>query len=160
MAMANSVEGRFPFLDHRVVEYSNFLPPELKLKGLTEKFILKKLAQDWLPEEIWRRPKRPYRAPIHRSFFSAGNLDYVNTLLSETSITKTGLFNPNAVQSLVRKIQAGKKLSETDDMALVGILSTQLVVHQFIEALPSPAPISDDAGIKVIRRSKIAHHGR
>jgi asparagine synthase (glutamine-hydrolysing) len=69
VGMAHSVEGRFPFLDHRVVEFCNQLPPHLKLRGLTEKYLLKQAVRDLLPEEIWRRPKRPYRAPIHRSFF-------------------------------------------------------------------------------------------
>ena len=67
-AMAHSVEGRFPFLDVRVVEFANRLPPDLKLFGLMEKYLLKRLASQWLPEEIWKRRKRPYRAPIHRSF--------------------------------------------------------------------------------------------
>ena len=53
-------KGRFPFLDHRVVEFCNRLPPRLKLRGLTEKYLLKRLSRRWLPEEIWRRPKRPY----------------------------------------------------------------------------------------------------
>ena len=119
---------------------------------------MKKLAQDWLPEDIWRRPKRPYRAPIHRSFFSGSNLDYVETLLSKQTVEKNGLFNPAAVQALVRKIQAGKRLSETDDMALVGILSTQLVVHQFIDERQTPGPITDADDVKVVRRSRVAHH--
>ena len=72
MAMAHSVEGRYPFLDYRVVEFCNRLPPQLKLRGLTEKWLLKRLGKRLLPAEIWQRPKRPYRAPIHRSFFGAG----------------------------------------------------------------------------------------
>ena len=75
MAMAHSVEGRFPFLDHRVIEFCNRLPPTLKLHGLTEKALLRVAVSDWLPAEIVAGPKRPYRAPIHRSFFDAGRLD-------------------------------------------------------------------------------------
>jgi asparagine synthase (glutamine-hydrolysing) len=70
MAMAHSVEGRFPFLDCRVVQFCNDLPSNLKLRGLTEKYLLRKLGERWLPKEIWGRRKRPYRAPVHRSFFS------------------------------------------------------------------------------------------
>ena len=49
MAMGHSVEGRFPFLDHRVVEFANQLPPSLKLNGLTEKYLLKEVSREWLP---------------------------------------------------------------------------------------------------------------
>ena len=82
MAMAHSVEGRFPFLDHRVVEFANQLPPSLKLNGLTEKYLLKEVSREWLPAEISDRPKQPYRAPIHRAFFNDAPPDYVEELLS------------------------------------------------------------------------------
>src|SRR6266496_615759 len=81
MGMAHSIEGRFPFLDCRLVEFCNRLPANLKLRGLTEKYLLKKVGQTWLPQEIWRRPKRPYRAPVHRSFFNNATPDYVRELL-------------------------------------------------------------------------------
>ena len=68
MAMAHAVEGRFPFLDYRIVEFCSRLPARLKLRGLTEKYLLKQLGREWLPEDVWQRPKRPYRAPIHRCF--------------------------------------------------------------------------------------------
>ena len=61
MAMAHSVEGRFPFLDHRVVEFCNRLAVRLKLCGLNEKYVLKRALNDLLPENVSNRPKRPYR---------------------------------------------------------------------------------------------------
>lgn len=133
MSMAHSVEGRYPFLDHRLIEFCNFLPPTMKLRGLQEKFLLKKLGQRWLPDEIWRRPKRPYRAPIHRCFFTPKPPDYVRELLSPEQIRKVGLFKETAVTRLIQKIERGLRLSETDDMALAGILSTQLVHHLFVD---------------------------
>ncbi len=154
MAMTHSVEGRFPFLDYRVVEFCNRLPPRLKLRGLTEKYLLKQLAREWLPDEIWRRPKRPYRAPIHRSFFplSAGEAtppDYVRDLLSPEGVRATGLFKPAAVSQLVGKIERGMRLSETDDMALAGILSSQLVHLQFVSDFKMPPPLSAADDVKV-----------
>ena len=134
MAMAHSVEGRFPFLDHRVVEFCNRLPPRLKLRGLVEKWLLKQLGRELVPTDIWQRAKQPYRAPIHRSFFHEDAPDYVRELLSEKTLREAGLFNPAAVARLTRKAQKSARLSEVDDMALVGILSTQLVHHRFIEA--------------------------
>ncbi len=151
MAMAHSVEGRFPFLDHRVVEFCNRLPANLKLRGLTEKYLLKKVGQEWLPREIWQRPKRPYRAPIHRSFFNNTTPDYVHDLLSPESLRAAGFFKPQAVGQLVRKIQQGVPVGETDDMALAGIISTQLVHRQFVTHYTMPAPLSERDDVKVCR---------
>src|SRR5690606_721079 len=72
VAMANSVEGRVPFLDHRLIEFANKLPPSYKLRGLTEKAVLRKAVRDLLPPTIVNRVKQPYRAPDSRSFFAGG----------------------------------------------------------------------------------------
>ena len=149
MAMAHSVEGRYPFLDHRVVEFCNHLPPNIKLLGLKEKYLLKRLARNWLPEEILSRPKMPYRAPIHRSFFNHNTPEYVPELLSQKWFKASGLFNPDSVNRLVDKINAGKRLGETDDMALAGILSSQLVYQQFVDDFLLPDPVSPDDLTKV-----------
>lgn len=154
MGMAHSVEGRFPFLDYRVVEFANRLPPHLKLFGLDEKYLLKKLASQWLPREISSRVKRPYRAPIHKSFFNEENYPYVRELLSPEYLQSAGLFNGQAVSQLVQKLDAGKRLGETDDMALAGILSSQLVFHQFVDNYNMPAPLSEHDDVKIcIERS-------
>jgi asparagine synthase (glutamine-hydrolysing) len=149
MGMAHSIEGRFPFLDCRLVEFCNRLPPNMKLRGLTEKYLLKQLGRKWLPQEIWQRPKRPYRAPIHRSFFNKTTPDYVNELLSPEQLRKTGLFKPQAVSQLVQKSRQGSPVSETDDMALAGILSTQLIHYQFIERFRTPPPLSESDSVKI-----------
>lgn len=149
VAMAHSIEGRFPFLDHRVTAFCNQLPDNLKLRGLTEKYLLKQLAQRWLPSEIWQRHKRPYRAPIHRCFFSRSAPEYVRDLLSPEKLKATGLFQPGPVQHLVEKIEQGGPVSETDEMALVGIISTQLVHHHFIAALPLPPPLPETTPLRL-----------
>jgi asparagine synthase (glutamine-hydrolysing) len=131
MAMAHSVEGRYPFLDYRVVEYANRLPPRLKMRGLTEKWLLKQIGRRLLPAEIWQRPKRPYRAPVHRSFFPS-TPEYVDELLSERGLKETQFFNPASVGQLLRKARSGARLSEVEDMAFAGVLSTQLVYHHFV----------------------------
>ena len=150
MAMGNSVEGRFPFLDYRVVEFCNHLPPTLKLRGLTEKYLLKQLAREWLPADICERPKQPFRAPIHRSFFNDTQLDYVQELLSPAEISSAGVFNPAVVSQLTAKLGRGLPLSETDDMALVGVLSTQLLVNQFVTNFTKPSPLSASDDVKVV----------
>jgi asparagine synthase (glutamine-hydrolysing) len=151
MGMANSVEGRFPFLDYRLVEFCNGLDPRLKLRCLREKHLLKEAAQPWLPDIIRRRPKRPYRAPVHRSFFNDAKLDYVLDLLSPASLKGSGFFKPGPIEALVRKIQNGAAVGETDDMALAGILSTQLVHQLFVKDFRRPPPLSASDPVKVCR---------
>jgi asparagine synthase (glutamine-hydrolysing) len=140
MGMGHSVEGRFPFLDYRVVEYCNNLPPNLKLHGLTEKYLLRKLAADLLPEEILKRTKQPFRAPIRAVFSSPEATDYVQELLDPRQLEATGVFDPAAVNRLWGKSQRETNrlpLSEVDQMALVGVISYQLWQRQFIENFES-----------------------
>jgi len=151
MGMANSIEGRFPFLDHRVVEFCNRLPARLKLRALTEKYLLKQLGRKWLPPEIWRRPKRPYRAPIHRCFFNDQSPEYVDELLSPAALERTGLFEPSAVGHLVRKLKSGQAVGESDEMALAGITSAQLLHHQFVARFRPLPPVSEKDDVKVCR---------
>ena len=132
MAMAHSVEARYPFLDHRVVDFASRLHPSTKMRVLDEKYLLKRAAQGKIPESILRRHKQPYRSPDGQSFFAGSRQEYVCELLSAACIRKTGIFNPLAVEKLVAKFTSGRSVSTVDDMALVGILSTQLVVHQFV----------------------------
>jgi len=149
VAMANSVEGRFPFLDYRVVEFCNRLPARLKLRGLNEKYLLKTVSRDWLPEEVWSRPKRPYRAPIHASFLNPETVGYYKDLLSPREIERAGFFKPLAVTQLIRKIEARGPVGETDDMALAGIISTQLVHHQFVSQFRLRPTLGAEEDVKV-----------
>lgn len=153
VAMANSVEGRYPFLDIRLVEWCNRLPARLKLRGLEEKWLLRQLGKEWLPAEIWQRTKRPYRAPIHRSFFHEGAPAYVGERLSEAAVRRAGLFQPAAVSRLAAKAAAGGPLGENDEMALAGILSTQLLHYWFAEAWPAQTPIGPNDDVKICRRT-------
>ncbi|HUS64313.1 MAG TPA: asparagine synthase (glutamine-hydrolyzing) [Kofleriaceae bacterium] len=139
VSMASSIEARFPYLDHRVLEYANGLPPTDKLLGLREKLILKLAAADLLPEEIFKRPKQPYRAPDSASFFPDGQpLDWVADLFSAPRIADAGLFEPRAAAALFDKARAGKVIGFADNMAFVGILSTMLVHQQFIRKVRFP----------------------
>lgn len=133
VAMAHAVEGRFPFLDHRVVAYAAALPVNLKMRGLNEKYVLKRAFDGLIPASVQHRPKQPYRAPESATFFSSsGCPDYVEELLSPSRIRRDGVFDPAAVQHLVAKARSGRAIGIKDNMALLGILSTQLVVEQFI----------------------------
>lgn len=135
MAMAHGVEGRFPFLDHRVVEFAATIPPRWKMRGLREKYILKRAAAHLAPKAIIDRPKQPYRAPDASSFFDAetktARAPYVDELLSADRIRRDGVFRPDAVERLVAKARAGRIVGARDNMAVVAVLSTQLLLEQF-----------------------------
>ncbi len=133
MAMAHGLEGRFPFLDHRLVEFASRIPAAMKLKGLVEKHILKRAVSDLVPEAITARPKQPYRAPDSRSFTAGKMPDYVRNCMGTETIADTGLFNPAAVAKLVAKGTGGGLEGYRDNSAFVGILSTQLW-HQIFTA--------------------------
>lgn len=132
VAMAHSVEGRFPFLDYRVVEFASKVPPSLKMKVLNEKYLLKRCADRLLPPSITKRPKQPYRAPDGKSFFQGKTHEYVDALLSADRVRQDGLFDPAAVENLVEKFRKGRAIGVRDNMGFVGILSAQLVVDQFV----------------------------
>ncbi len=132
VGMANSVEGRYPFLDFRVMEFAASLPSEYKMHGLDEKYILKRMMNNRLPESVLKRPKQAYRAPIAGSFLSSPAKEYVMELLSEKDISQTGMFTSGSVQKLISKISNGEMVTEMENMALCGIISSQLIYHQYI----------------------------
>lgn len=135
-AMANAVEGRFPFLDPQVVEFACRLPSVLKMRGLDAKHLLKRSAKPLLPASVIRRPKQPYRSPDVRCFMDNGTFrhEYVAEMLSPEALRKYGVFHPPAVQSLVEKLKRQPWSATTrDSMALTGVISTQLLFNQYIE---------------------------
>ena len=132
MAMSNSVELRVPYLDHRIIEYMATVPSRFKIRGLNEKYLLKKVFKDLLPSRITNRPKNPYRAPIRNSFLNNKFLD-IQSLLSEKEIDEAGIFNSAKVNMLLKKADKSEKLSELDNMALAGIISTQFLHNDFIK---------------------------
>jgi asparagine synthase (glutamine-hydrolysing) len=136
VAMAHAVEGRFPFLDHRVVELGAALPPALKLNGLREKYVLRRALGRELPRSIVERPKQPYRAPDSESFLQAAAPQYVETLLAPEAIARAGYFEPAAVRRLVAKCRKPHgAVSAGDNMAFMAVLSTQLLHSCYIQPL-------------------------
>lgn len=132
MLMGNSVEGRFPFLDHRVVEFSLRIPPHIRMKGLTEKYVLRKSMSGLLPKEIMKMEKQPYRAPDARCFFENGAGDAVEAMMSPESIARKGYFDPISTERLVAKCRGNPKIGFKDNMAFIGILSTQLLDQLYL----------------------------
>ncbi len=135
VAAANSIETRFPFLDHRVIEFGATIPPKHKLLGLKEKYVLKKAMSKELPPEIIARVKQPYMAPDSNSFFQSDSPEWISDVLSESSLAKTGVFNHAYVEKLKAKCSklSHAHLSFKDNMSIIGILSTQLLASQYLD---------------------------
>ena len=140
---ANSVEGRFPFLDYRVVEFASQIPPWHKILGLKEKFTLKKAMRKELPTEILQRVKQPYMAPDSNCFFQKNSPAYIEEILSPEAISRNGVFNSLHVEKLKDKCSrlSHAHLSFKDNMSIIGVISTQLLYDQFINNFKIPKPL-------------------
>ena len=146
MLMAHSIEGRFPFLDDDIVALANSLPAEYKIRVLDEKHILKRVAREILPNKIVARKKQPFRAPNALCFVGPDAPAYVAEMLSKTAIRNANMFDADAVERLLEKCRAqavagSGDVSNSDNMALVGILSSQLLHHQFIAGRPDVSQV-------------------
>jgi asparagine synthase (glutamine-hydrolysing) len=132
MLMSNSVEGRFPFLDHRLIEWATKLHPRYKMKVLREKWLLKDAMRSRLPASILDRHKQPYRAPDAAAFLGPQTPEYVKELTSEAMIARFGYFDPVKVSRLMTKLGRSKGASARDNMAFIGVLSTQIWHATFV----------------------------
>jgi len=134
MAMAHSVEGRFPFLDHRVVEFAATIPPHVKIRALREKHVLREGVRGLIPDPIIDRAKQPYRAPDHEALLQAGGgVELTREALGPEALAASGLFQPEPLRALVAKGSRQPSLGARDTMALVGAVTTQIWHRQFIQ---------------------------
>lgn len=134
-SMASSVEARVPFLDHELVEWLAPLPPSFKLRGLTEKALLRGAARGLVPDSIRLRQKRPFYVPIHSWFFDKGAPDYVEALFEERALRDSGLFAPGIVarhRDLLARVPAGHFLRMRLEWLSILVLGTQLLHHLFV----------------------------
>jgi asparagine synthase (glutamine-hydrolysing) len=160
MLMGHSIEGRFPYLDHRVAEFAARLPDSLRLRGLTEKYVLRRAASRYLPTSIHARPKQPYRAPIGRVFAGPNAPAYVRELLDPSRLAAAGVLNVPGVTRLAAKFQAsgGRAAGETDEMALVGALSVMILHDRFVES-PKLAASLEPARVVIGAKVVTDRHG-
>jgi asparagine synthase (glutamine-hydrolysing) len=134
IAMNASVETRYPFLDEDMIAFCAGIAPEYKLRGRTEKWILREVAARVLPERIARRKKTMFRACMSGTFLGPSRPPWVDQLLSAESLVKTGFFDPQAVarqrarQVLMPRITPGRFVF---DVALTCVVSTQLWHHLY-----------------------------
>lgn len=131
VSMAASVECRYPFLDYDVVDFANSLPDNKKILGLNEKYIVKRLAQKYVPEMIIKRKKFPYRAPINIPELMKD--EYVKHITSSDKLKQYGIFNPISASRFISAASHKQNSNERDCMLFMGILTTQILCNQFVE---------------------------
>jgi asparagine synthase (glutamine-hydrolysing) len=142
VGMAHGIEGRFPFLDHRLFAFASVLPLRSRLRGMKEKHILHRWAREHLPPALPRRAKQPYRAPDAAAFFNDSRPPaYRDELLDRPALVETGWFEPSAVAGLVRRCRAGRATGFLENQALVGILSAQLWHRAFFVERQAARPL-------------------
>lgn len=145
-AMTHSLELRYPFLDHKFVEFTAKLPPRLKMRGFTEKFILRRAFNGMLPNPIVRRRKKPLTTPIARALFAKDRPDYVDDLLSRESIEKRGYFAFETVDRLRAEIDGNSERPQRRRQALMqhrllAVLTVQLWDEMYIRNWTSEPPV-------------------
>ena len=143
VAMNHSVETRYPFLDIAVFDFLAKIDPEWKLKGYQDKYLLRRVAERWLPKPVAWQPKGMFRAPFD-GFFSEHQMPYVNQLLSEASIKKTGYFDHAAIakwRSEAADLSTVLYKRSSVELGLVAVITTQLWHHTFID--PTLADLPD-----------------
>jgi asparagine synthase (glutamine-hydrolysing) len=133
VAMHSSVEVRYPFLDEDVFAFLAKLHPRWKLRGFRDKYLLRLLAERWLPPVIFRRGKVIFRAPLDS--FHIEFATYVDQLLSEESLRRTGYFDVAAVRywrRAYRQMRSGSLPRLSVELGLAAVVATQLWHHLFI----------------------------
>jgi len=109
MSMLASLEGRVPFLDHEVVEFAARVPPQLKIRGLTNKYIIKRVAQRYLPPSVVNRKKAGFAVPISSWLRRAGPMaDYVDILLEPRTLDR-GYFIEREIARVVDEHRGGSR---------------------------------------------------
>ncbi|MFB6320142.1 asparagine synthase (glutamine-hydrolyzing) [Saccharicrinis sp. FJH54] len=132
MSLAHSVEGRYPFLDHRVIDMLFTLNEGFKLKGFNQKYLLKKAFASKIPESILNRPKRPYMSPDLKSFIRNGKLtDNAAFFMNDILIKDYQIFNPKWVTRFLKKFENGvpENIGYRDNMIITFILSAQIAQY-------------------------------
>ena len=132
MSLAHGIEGRYPFLDHEVVEWAFHLPDDYKMKLLSQKHLLRESFRRELPASIVDRPKQPYQAPDLLSFFREGKLSRTAAKwLTARSLEDVGIFDPKMVARLLAKFGRGvpERIGYRDNMVICFLLSTQMAAH-------------------------------
>ena len=158
IAMHSSVETRYPFLDEEVVDFLAKVHPCWKLRGFREKYLLRLVAERWLPAEAaWRR-KKMFQAPF--DVLCADSVPpFVEQLLSEESLARTGYFDAAAVnhwRGVLPGLRPGSARRAALEFALGGVAATQLWHHTFLGGSLTDLPTSSRGGVRVATPATLA----
>lgn len=142
LSMAHGVEARVPFMDHPLVELAARIPPDLKLNGMDEKYILKKVAAPHLPAHPQQFKKRAFYTPIREWFFTPRRIEELSAYFSQEALERTGIFNPATVERYRRQILSATAPTNSSEYyrvmklewVLMLVLTTQLLDEQFVRA--------------------------
>jgi asparagine synthase (glutamine-hydrolysing) len=107
LTMACSIEGREPYLDHRLVELLAVTPPHLKLRSLTDKYLLREYAERLLPAASRKQAKQPFYMPLENYVLCKEFLHLINETLTEDRVRRRGLFRWEIVRELLKNMQGG-----------------------------------------------------
>jgi asparagine synthase (glutamine-hydrolysing) len=129
-AMAAGVESRPPFTDHELVEYAFSLPPRQRIRGNTQKFLLKRVAEKYLPRDVIHRPKAPFGSPL-RSWVRGPLAGLLDEVLVPGAMRSAELYDPRYVRELIERDREG-----LDDNALTiwTILTNEMWFRTFFAA--------------------------
>src|SRR5713226_851174 len=128
-SMAANLEVRVPFLNQEMLELTARMPPDLKLRGLKRKYILKRAAEKLLPREVVWRKKAGFGAPI-RSWLRGALRPMVDELLSEETVRRRGLFRPEEVRRVIDANLSGR---EDYNLQVFQLLNLELWQRAFID---------------------------
>ena len=131
LGMAVGVEARVPFLDLDLVEFSQSIPTSMKMRGKETKYILKKVAERYLPHDVIYRPKTGFGAPV-RKWITSDLQPMIDERLSIDRIKARGIFNPVAVWDLINQNKSGKIDASYSIWALLAIESWCM---QFVDGI-------------------------
>lgn len=141
LSMAHSVEARVPFMDHPLVELVAAVPPGFKLNGMDEKYLLRKLMLQHMPQHPTNFKKRAFYTPIREWFFTPERQQSLMPYLSEQALLQTGLFRPETVSRYLEEINRFDQPQNLDqyyyvmkrEWVLMLVLTVQMLQYLFVE---------------------------
>lgn len=118
LSMRHSLELRVPFVDDKVFEFCATIPADMKIKGQQKKYLLRKIAKKYLPDEIFSHRKQGFASPM-AAWLRTDLREYVQESLSQSNINKHGILNFKYVQGLIDQHQTRRELNDRKIFAIL-----------------------------------------
>lgn len=130
MEMAHSLEGRVPFLDHKVAEFCTHLPLRMKINGMREKHVLREAAKDVLIEEVYNREKHPFTSPPTQEGKDDALLELFNDTLTSKAIEDQPIYDPDAVRQLMEAHRSTPAEDRIGMETLIHRVTSTIIMHE------------------------------